>query len=444
MNILYLHTHDTGRYIMPYGYMVPTPNLMELARDATLFRQCHTPSPTCSPSRGSLLTGMYPHSNGLIGLVNRGFSLNDKNQHIVSYLNGFNYETALSGIQHEDFTGEEFYQKVLFESDDLGMYFEDPEAFDVEAATTAAAYIKDRAGKDGNFFLSVGLINTHRDLPPNREKYKQDYLIPPANLFDCKTTREDMSDYCNSAEIADRCFGIVLDALKESGLEDETVIVLTTDHGIPFPRHKCHLYDTGTGVALIIRHPGSKTNGKALDSLVSNIDVFPTLCDLCGIPKPEWLQGVSLAELLSGEKEEVREEVFGEINYHASYEPVRSIRTQRYKLIRRFDYHNKIVPSNTDNGISKKFVMEAGWLDKKPNEREQLFDLYLDPMETTNLVNDPQYQEIYCDLSERLVNWMEETDDPLLEVLYRIPRPEHAEINKLTCLHAEIPDYETD
>lgn len=86
--------------------------------------------------------------------------------------------------------------------------------------------------------------------------------------------------------------------------------------------------------------------------------------------------------------------------------------------------------------------MEAGWLERKTNEREQLFDLYLDPMEMCNLANDATYMDIYSDLSIRLAAWMEETEDPLVNVLHRVPRPNEAIVNKLTCLHAELKDYE--
>ena len=443
MNIIYMHTHDSGRYLQPYGYSVPTPNLMKFAQDATVFRHCHTPGPTCSPSRAALLTGSYPHSNGMLGLANRGFELYDMNQHLVSFLNKNGYETVLSGIQHEAVAGNKIgYRKILNEcAEDLNMYLPDPEAFDLESAHLAADYIKSRSNQDGHFFLSFGMINTHRDYPSNRDKLNPDYIMPPAVVYDNKENREDMSDYHYSVEVADRCAGIVIDAVRDSGLDDDTVIFFTTDHGLPFPRMKCNLYDTGTGVAFILKYPQNPTAGKALDSLVSNIDIFPTLCDLCHLPKPNWLQGVSLEPLLTGEKTEVREELFGEITYHASYEPMRSIRTSRYKLIRRYDYHNRIVPSNIDNSNPKQFLMKSGWLDQV-NDRELLLDLYLDPLERINVVNDPRYREVYCDLSKKLADWMQETNDPLINIDHRLPKPEKARVNKLTCLHAEYPDYE--
>ena len=93
-NILYLHSHDTGRYIQPYGYAVPTPNLQRLAEEGVLFRQAFCASPTCSPSRAALLTGMFPHVNGMLGLAHFGFTLNDYSQHIVHTLRRAGYTAS--------------------------------------------------------------------------------------------------------------------------------------------------------------------------------------------------------------------------------------------------------------------------------------------------------------------------------------------------------------
>src|ERR1700736_6312803 len=99
-NIIYIHSHDTGRYLEPYGHAVPAPYLARLARQGVLFRQAFNAGPTCSPSRASLLTGMCPHSNGMFGLAHRGFVLNDYKQHILHTLRPAGYYSALFGVQH--------------------------------------------------------------------------------------------------------------------------------------------------------------------------------------------------------------------------------------------------------------------------------------------------------------------------------------------------------
>src|SRR6476661_4432381 len=99
-NILYLHSHDTGRYIQPYGHKIPTPNLQKLAGQGVLFRRAFDAAPTCSPSRASLLTGQCPHKSGMLGLAHRGFSLNDYSHHMLYTLRQAGYHSVLAGLQH--------------------------------------------------------------------------------------------------------------------------------------------------------------------------------------------------------------------------------------------------------------------------------------------------------------------------------------------------------
>ena len=183
-------------------------------------------------------------------------------------------------------------------------------------------------------------------------------------------------------------------------------------------------------MTLIMKFAGNQAAGKVSDSLISQIDVYPTLCDLLEIEKPDYLQGHSFAGLFDNPELEINEEVFAEVTYHAAYEPMRCIRTSRYKLIRYFDYHNGYVPANIDASPSKDSMIEAGLL-KQTREREMLFDLALDPLERNNLVNSSDYKEVYDDLRLRLENWMERTGDPLLRVGYRVPKPEGAWVNRL-------------
>lgn len=439
MNVIYIHTHDSGRYIGPYGYQNMTPNIDRLGRDSLLFRQCYCAGPTCSPSRAALLTGRWPHCNGMLGLAQRGFALSDYGTHVVSVFNKHGYETVLSGIQHEAVNAREIGYQVIFnqpERDD--MYIDNPETYDKASVNEVGNYLK-RRDPDVPFFISLGLISCHRNFPESR--VTEDYVAPPPQLYDCPQTRKDMAGYLTSAQIADECVGTLVDLLKKNGLYENTILLFTTDHGIAFPWMKCNLYDSGIGVACMLREPGGKMNGKVSDALISQIDIFPTILELCGIDAPTWMQGKSLVPILRGTQTEVNEEIFAEVTYHASYEPMRCVRTSRYKFIRRFDHHDGIVPSNIDNGSCKQFLLDAGLL-KKRTQKDLLFDLYLDPMERENLVRDEAYQEIYQMMRHKLETWMAETDDPLLGTNGRLEAPAGAKVNKLECLHAEIPDYE--
>ncbi len=212
----------------------------------------------------------------------------------------------------------------------------------------------------------------------------------------------------------DQGVGAVLNALEENDLVDNTLVVLTTDHGLAFPDAKATMYDRGIGVMLIMRGPGGFERGRVFDTLVSHLDVLPTIYDLAGIDLPHWLEGVSLLPLVRGNVDELRQEVFAEVTYHAAYEPQRAVRTSRYKYARRYDeQHRGRVLANVDDSLTKDAMLLAGWAEVDP-PWEALYDLWLDPQEGTNRVQDPALAGVLADLKRRLHDWMVRTDDPLL------------------------------
>lgn len=416
-NILYIHTHDIGRYAQPYGYAVPTPNIQALAEEGVLFRQAFCANPTCSASRAALLTGMYPHNNGMTGLAHRGWSLNDYSQHIVHTLRAAGYTTVLTGVQHVASHQQGEPWRVIGYDRWLGN--DDPHE-------RAIDYLESEP--EAPFFLSVGFFDTHREFEPVSDAADPRYVRPPAPLPDTPETREDMARFIASARTLDAKMGAVLDALARTGLAENTLVICTTDHGIAFPAMKCTLTDHGTGVMLIVRGPGGFEGGRVIDSLVSHIDLFPTLCDLLEIDPPDWLQGVSLMPLVRGEVQAVRDEVFSEVNYHAAYEPMRAIRTPRWKYIRRFEDRTRPVLPNCDDGLSKTVWLEHGWANLAP-DREALYDLIFDPNEAHNLAGEPRVSEVLDELRGRLDAWMRATGDPLLEG--RVPAPSGAVVNDI-------------
>jgi N-sulfoglucosamine sulfohydrolase len=414
-NILYLHSHDTGRYVQPYGHAIPTPNIQWLADQGVMFRNAFCAAPSCSGSRAALLTGEYCHTNGMMGLAHRGFSLYDYDHQLVRTLASAGYHTELIGEQHISADPGMLGYQVVHEIEDTRVNSVGP---------AAIGALKRRIPEP--FFMSVGFFETHRSFFAPSSVRDRVYSLPPPFLPDTPEIREDVAAYKASARSLDHGVGSVLNALQETGLDENTLVICTTDHGLAFPTAKASLLDRGIGVMLILRGPGF-TGGRALDQLVSHVDVFPTVCEVAGIEPPPWLVGRSLVPLAAGSEEPgVRREIFSELTYHAAYEPQRAIRTERYKYLRRFDDYPYPVLANCDEGPSKDAYLARGW-DKRRVSRESLHDLFFNPGEGRNLVHDPEYAEILDELRARLLLWMQETSDPLLSG--PVPAPAGALIN---------------
>jgi N-sulfoglucosamine sulfohydrolase len=424
-NILYIHSHDTGRYVQPYGFQVPTPNIQMLADQGVLFREAFCAAPTCSGSRASLLTGQYCHNNGMMGLAHRGWTLNNYGQHWVHTLREAGYRSVLIGEQH-------------ISTDPQVIGFDRVVEMDSHRAEAVAPTTIETLHEqpEGPWFLSVGFFETHRSFFAPTSVRDTLYSLPPTGLPDTEVTRRDMAAFKASARSLDQGIGAVLHALHDHDLADDTLISCTTDHGVAFPNAKATLYDRGTGVMMLMRGPGF-TGGKVIDTMVTHLDVYPTICEVVGIKQPpSWLQGKSLMPLVRGETDRLHEAIFAEITYHAAYEPQRGVRTDRWKYIRRFHDYPHPVLANCDDSASKDLWVEHGWGERLVPE-EQLYDLLFDPDEGDNLTEDPSRQGVLAEMRERLDIWMRETEDPLRDG--PVLPPEGAMINEPNQLSPDDP-----
>lgn len=414
-NVVVLHSHDTGRHVAPYGHAVPTPNLDAFADESLQFRRAHSPAPTCSPSRAALTTGLAPHASGMTGLVNRGWTMDCPERHLANRLREAGYDTVLAGFQHEhggpDADRELGYRTVPT-ADTAGGDGDGGASSDRETAAAAAEYVRDAREP---FFLSATFFDTHRPFPAPGE-----HDVDPADvqafdpLPDVPATRADVAGFHASAAALDDRIGRVLDALESEHLLDETLVVYTTDHGPAFPGMKCTLSDAGTGVALLARFPDGP-RGETVDGLVSHTDFVPTLVEYLGLDVTDDWQGESWLDAAEDPSEfDGRDAVYGEVTYHAAYEPMRSVRTDRYRYVRRFDDYPTTVLPNIDDGPAKRFLLDHG-LGEQERPREALYDCYHDPGERDNLVEDPAYADVRDDLRGRLDEWLRETADPLLD-----------------------------
>lgn len=425
-NIVYLHSHDAGRFIEPYGFPVHTPALMRLAREGVLFRKAFAAAPTCTPSRSALLSGRYPHQCGMFGLTGQGWRFDDYGHHLVRVLGEEGYHTALAGCQHEaghDDLSPLGYHEVLDP--------EDPGEFHQQSLERAEEFIARQAAGGAPerepFFLSVGIDEPHRNniarpalgigdesarfsktryYDPDRLDAR--YTAPLANLPDLPEIRRDVESLREGVRIMDEYMGRIVDAIDQQGLRETTLVVATTDHGIEFAGGKKTLGDLGTGVMLIVRGPGGFEGGRVIEPVVEQFDLYPTILELAGANPRPWVEGRSLLPLVRGETGRLHDFVFTEQTYHGSAEPLRAVRSERYKLVRRIITP---APVKRHDGPTTPLLEEIGWYERS-DATEELYDLYLDPQEACNRIGDPRYSEVASELSSALDAWMERTGDP--------------------------------
>ena len=416
-NVLIMHTHDTGRHLGTYGRGPSTPNLDRLGEEGVVFELAFCSAPQCSPSRGSLFTGMMPHTNGLIGLAHRGFRYHDDTygKHLAAVLRKEGYATHLFGFQHEAADPSLLGYEHVAELKNTRV---------AEVVPAVERFFDD--GVQEPFLAVVGVSETHRAFTEGKT-CRGEVVLPP-HLPDHQDVRLDVNNLCVDVEAVDEGYGRVLEALNRAGLDERTLVIYTTDHGIAFPGAKSTLFDPGIEVSLIVKGPGGFEGGKRISGLVSNVDVFPTIMDTLGLQGHDTAEGRSLVPLVAGATDDEREEVFVEQTYHAGYDPMRGIRTRRYKYTRNFEPRSYYFAPNVDPGYSKTVVRGETDYFSRSRPEEFLFDLESDPHEQNNLAKDPAHAETLNELCSRLTRWMEETDDPLLEGF--VPPPSGSVISR--------------
>ncbi|WP_303983082.1 sulfatase family protein [Niallia circulans] len=414
-NIVFMISHDTGRHLGCYGKAVESPEIDRLAAEGVRFDQFFCPAPQCSPSRGSILTGLYPHNNGLIGLAHYEFGIEESIDTMPTKFSEAGYESALIGFSHETVGHTE--RGTWTSSYKLGYdrYEKIEGSRAPQVADSAVKYLQEKKEDGKPFFANIGFWETHRTFD-EYEPFADEILAVevPEYLPDTEAIRKEIALMNGSVKVLDAAIKRIMDTLEETGLIDNTIVIYTTDHGIAFPRAKGTLKEAGLETALIFYNP--KLFGKNVVSteLLCNIDIMPTLLDLAGLPIPDDLDGKSFAPLLLKQSnEKIREDFFCELTWHDNYHPMRGVRTEKYKYVKNFEDGPKIyMPMDIHSSPSGAEVRKEYYV---PNEAEELYDLEKDPLEYKNLIHDPAYSEVARQLREKVANWMNETKDPLLK-----------------------------
>jgi arylsulfatase A-like enzyme len=405
-NVLIVHWHDLGRHLGAYGHAdVSSPRLDRLAAEGILFTRAHATAPLCSPSRGSLFTGRYPQSNGLVGLAHHGWEYRAGVRTMPQLLSESGWHTALFGMQHET----SFPARLGFDEYDVS------NSFCEYVVERSIEWLRDAPQQP--FLLTAGFFETHRPYPRDRyEPADPDAVRLPDYLPDLPDVREDLADFYGSISVADAAVGQLLDTLTETGLDRSTWVVFLTDHGPALPRAKSTLYDAGTGIAMIVRPPTRRaTAGRTYDDLFSGVDLVPTLLGLLGLPIPADVEGLSHAENLgeaTSDSVPVRGEVYTAKTYHDSFDPIRAIRTKEFSYIENYAARPLLdLPLDIEESAPGRAVAP---LSTAPRPERELYDLRTDPTERKNLLTGTVSGDVGAVASEMallLNEWRQKTND---------------------------------
>lgn len=409
-NILFITCHDLGRHLGTYGRgdAALSPAIDEIAQQGVTFDNSFCTAPQCSPSRAALHTGRHAHAVGVLGLSHPPFAwaLAPEHGHAAGRLRQAGYETALIGMQHVA-----AYDRL----EPLGYNQVSGVAPAPQIAAQTEAFLRNARQLDRPFYLEVGFFEPHRPYDWGGVAPAADQeIILPAYVPNTPAARQDFAALHGAIGALDRAMGRIFDALQKNGLAEETLLIFTTDHGLAMPRAKAALYDPGLETALIMHWPARGLHGgRRVSELISHVDILPTMLAAIGLPPGETLHGRSFWPLLQNQTYRPNEYIFAEKSYHSAYEPMRAVRTGRYKLIVNFE----VGPLFDVPGDVRQSPIYPHFLDQieTPRPYVELYDLEQDAQETVNLAGRPEMAEVERDLRHRLRAWMAETGDPLLQ-----------------------------
>ncbi len=416
-NFLFLFSDDHSRpHLGCYGDpVIHTPNLDRLASEGMRFNNCFVSSPQCSPNRSSIFTGCTPHTTSTSRLHT---PMPPWERTFLEPLKQRGYFVGAFRKVHQ---GADFDKRWDFYGG-RGVPFE--KFFDALPA-----------GRP--FFLQFGSTDPHRRYVPGAFNPPHDpaKVLVPDFLPDTPEIRQDLAHYYDYIARLDSECGQLLELLERRGLAGNTLVIFTGDNGMPFPRAKGTCYDPGINVPMIARWPGRIRPGAVSDDLIAHVDLPVTWLEAAGIGKPEKMQGRSFLPLLEGRPYRSREAIFAERNWHDNFDPIRAVRTNRYKLIFNAAPHFPYRPAwdleDSPTWASIQLEARGGRLARRhlqllnpTRPLLELYDLREDPGEFNNLAESPAHREVLTDLLARLSNWMHDTYDFLPPAFTRPGEPQ--------------------
>ncbi|HUX56853.1 MAG TPA: sulfatase [Bacteroidales bacterium] len=406
-----------------------TPNIDKVANAAVRFYNAHVNSAICMPSRGVLGTGRYGFNSFHHGFFHAPDS-------VPTLMEGFQKEGYKTGI-----LGKVFHSSVknstvwdyVYDYEDLGSgrspskYYEKTKAF------------VERCRKENRPFYFM--INSHDPHRPFQEPdgklltgaewpsrlYSPDEVFVPGFLPDLAGVRKEISHYYNSVRRLDDTFGKVMQAIKDAGVENNTVVIFLSDNGISMPFSKANCYLKSTKTVFFVYLPGTLKPLEDREHLISSVDLFPTIMDMIGAEKPAGLDGSSFLPLLEGRKQSEKNKVFTQIDYLSSnkYWPMRCVQDKEFGYIFNPWSDGKVAYHNANEGETFKAMEQEGKINPQIQARvdmfryrtlEEFYNLKNDPDCLHNLIHDKAYTEKVQQYKNQLKVWMQKYHDPMLPV----------------------------
>ncbi len=423
-NVVWFVYEDQSQDFFPQYSNTPMnlPAIESLADDGVVFKNMHSPSAVCAPSRSAIITGMYPTTLGThnmrtynsyktaAGLPNQAeLGIPSYSPEFPEYIRPFTEYLREAGYYCTNNSKEDYNFKI---SDN---------AWD---ESSNKAHWKNRE-KNQPFFSIFNFNVCHESGIWNKNKDsilvdKSKIIIPPY-FPDNDIIRHDMAVNYSNLIRADRKLLKLINELKKEGEYDNTYIFFYSDHGGPFPRHKRAIYQSGTKVPLIIKAPKGKLIENDPSDLISFIDLAPTLLSISGINIPEYIQGKAF---LGSQKVNSHKLIFTATDrFDGEIDKIRAVFDGRYKFIKNY---NQNIPHalNVQYRLQMPMMQELlrlknngslnevqkKWFES-PKPKEEFYDVLNDPYEINNLINEPQYIDIIDNLRTSLIKWREDSND---------------------------------
>ncbi|WP_218932458.1 sulfatase family protein [Adhaeretor mobilis] len=412
---------ELGCYGDPY---VHTPFLDKLAEEGVRFQNAYVPQAGCSQSRAALLTGLYPHQNGQIGLATWKFHMyREDAPNLVRSLKAAGYHTGMIGKLHvkpESAFPFDVHKipSSNFKRKKLGDYAKYANEFFQQG--------------DKPFFLSVNYPDAHRPFLDSvaglpKHPLKAEDIKPLAYMgLDSSALRAETASYYNSMSRLDALIGQLLAALQRSGKAGNTLVIYLGDHGADLLRGKRTSYEGGVRIPLIVRWPGRILTQQVREELVSTLDLMPTILAAAKAEPIANLPGRSLLPLLRDEETQWRQYLYTEFHTHSAhnYYPQRTVRNARYKLVHNlmagrenpgYDFTaNHFIPELANELDSASPIVRAAYQLMKSPPKYELYDLQSDPYEFEDLSTVAEQSPVLDELKSKLDAWRHRTNDPLL------------------------------